>query len=44
MWEKPYVSLFVEIGALRKLTHFVGPCSHYGGHFGSYFQYGRQNT
>jgi hypothetical protein len=19
-------------------------CSHYGGHFGSYFQYGRQNT
>jgi hypothetical protein len=21
-----------------------GHCSHYGGHFGSYFQYGRQNT
>jgi hypothetical protein len=21
-----------------------GHCSHYGGHFGSYFQYGCQNT
>jgi hypothetical protein len=21
-----------------------GQCSHYGGHFGSYFQYGHQNT
>jgi predicted DNA-binding protein with PD1-like motif len=24
MWEKPYISIFVEIGALRNFTHFGG--------------------
>jgi hypothetical protein len=24
MWEKPYISIFVEIGALRKFMHFGG--------------------
>jgi hypothetical protein len=24
MWEKPYISVFVEIGALRNFTHFGG--------------------
>jgi hypothetical protein len=23
-WEKPYISIFVEIGALRNFTHFGG--------------------
>jgi hypothetical protein len=24
MWEKPYISIFVETGALRNFTHFGG--------------------
>jgi hypothetical protein len=24
LWEKPYISIFVEIGALRNFTHFGG--------------------
>jgi hypothetical protein len=24
MWEKPYISIFVEIGAVRNFTHFGG--------------------
>jgi hypothetical protein len=24
MWEKPYISIFVEIGALQNFTHFGG--------------------
>jgi hypothetical protein len=24
MWEKPYISIFVEIGALPNFTHFGG--------------------
>jgi hypothetical protein len=24
MWEKPYISIFIEIGALRNFTHFDG--------------------
>jgi hypothetical protein len=31
MWEKPYISIFVEIGALRNFTHF-------GGHLKNGFQ------
>ena len=24
MWEKPYISIFVEVGALRNFMHFDG--------------------
>jgi hypothetical protein len=24
MWEKPYISIFVEIGTLQNFTHFGG--------------------
>jgi hypothetical protein len=24
MWEKPYISIFIEIGALQNFTHFGG--------------------